>query len=311
MPNWKEILNEVNRSRLSHLTKAHTQIDIIRRKYLKKLYEKTGRNIIAYYSGWLSKPDFPSWITDEDKNGFMMCIHKLDKSQGLDLILHTPGGDIAATESLVDYLRKIFGKNIRAIIPQIAMSAGTMIACSCKEIWMSKHSNLGPIDPQINNMPAQGVVEEFKRAYEEIKLDPNKANVWYPILNKYHPSFLTQCEKAIEWSKSFVRFQLETVMFDKEAQAAKKAERIVEALTNYNENKTHSKHIPMDKCQELGLAVKAVEDDQEFQDLLLTVHHCYMHSLMNTPAYKIIENHLGACLAKAGQIAPNQEAIRN
>ena len=77
----------------------------------------------------------------------MTVVHKLDKQKGLDLILHTPGGETAATESLVDYLRSIFGTDIRAVIPQIAMSAGTTIACACKEIVMGKHSSLWPIDP--------------------------------------------------------------------------------------------------------------------------------------------------------------------
>jgi ClpP class serine protease len=91
-------------------------------------------------------------INDEDKNGFMLCIHKLDKSKGLDLFLHTPGGSGAATESLVHYLRQIFGNDIRAFVPQLAMSAGTIIACACKEIFMGKHSNLGPVDPQIKGL---------------------------------------------------------------------------------------------------------------------------------------------------------------
>ncbi len=63
------------------------------------------------------------------------------------MILHTPGGDIAATESIVDYLYCMFDKDIRVIVPQISMSAGTMIALASKEIVMGKHSNLGPIDP--------------------------------------------------------------------------------------------------------------------------------------------------------------------
>jgi ClpP class serine protease len=86
----------------------------------------------------------------------MLCIHELKRGQGLDLILHTPGGDGAAAESLVDYLRSMFGRDIRAIIPQIAMSAGTMIACSCKTIIMGKQSSLGPVDPQYGAVSAVG-----------------------------------------------------------------------------------------------------------------------------------------------------------
>ena len=84
-------------------------INVVRRGYLDKLYAKTGRNVIAYYSGFLSKPGIKGIeINDEDKNGFMMAIHKLDRNKGLDIILHTPGGGITSTQSIVDYLHKMF-----------------------------------------------------------------------------------------------------------------------------------------------------------------------------------------------------------
>ena len=128
--------------------------------------------MIAYYSGFLSKPRVAGTeINDDDKNGFMLCCHGIDRSKGLDLILHTPGGNLYATDSLIHYLREMFGYNIRAIIPQIAMSAGTMIATSCKSIMMGKHSNIGPVDPQINGLPAFAIKAQFEQAYDEIKID--------------------------------------------------------------------------------------------------------------------------------------------
>ncbi len=48
----------------------------------------------------------------------------------------------------------------------------------------------------------------------------------------------------------------------------------------------------------MGLVIEKVEDDQKLQDILLTVHHCYMHSLMNTNSYKMVENHLGVAFVK-------------
>uniref|UniRef100_UPI003222108E SDH family Clp fold serine proteinase n=1 Tax=Acetoanaerobium noterae TaxID=745369 RepID=UPI003222108E len=159
MPSWNAILEEIQQS------KRIDALDYVRRSYLKKLNVITGRNVIAYYSGWLQKPGTNnSSILDDDKNGFMTVIHNMDRNKGLDLILHTPGGDTAATESIVDYLRRMFNTDIRVIVPQLAMSAGTMIACASKEIIMGKQSSLGPIDPQFNGIPAHGVIEEFEKA---------------------------------------------------------------------------------------------------------------------------------------------------
>jgi ClpP class serine protease len=126
MPNWNQVLNEIT----SLQGAAGQAFDIVRKKYLGQLHAHSGRNVIVYYSGWLSKPSVGGLqINDEDKNGFMMAVHGLDKTKGLDLVLHTPGGAIAATQSIVDYLHKMFQNVIRDFIHQIAMSAGKLIAC--------------------------------------------------------------------------------------------------------------------------------------------------------------------------------------
>lgn len=169
MPNWKEVLEEVAKVNMQ----GNQALDVVRRKYLKEIFQYTNRNVIAYYSGWLQRPNSPDVIVnDKDISGFMLNIHKMDRNKGLDLILHTPGGSLVAAEALVTYLKSMFGKNIRAIVPQLSMSAGTMIAFSCKEIVLGKHSSLGPIDPQMGNIPCQAVIAEFDRARMEIISNP-------------------------------------------------------------------------------------------------------------------------------------------
>jgi ATP-dependent protease ClpP protease subunit len=309
MPNWHEVFGEIQAAQQQGIN-AQT---VVRHKYLKALHQHTGRNVIAYYSGWLSKGSIQlSEINDEDKNGFMTTVHKLDKTIGLDLILHTPGGGIAATQSIVTYLQKLFGKNIRAIVPQIAMSAGTIMACCCKEIWMGKESNLGPIDPQLRGIPAHGAVQEFKRALKEVKQDASRIVIWQQIIGQYRPTFLGQCENAIKWSNDFVQQQLVAGMFEGLPNGRKKAQAVTKALSNYPKNKSHDRHFDIDDCEAMGLTVKRLEGDPRMQDLVLTVHHCYMHVLMNTTAFKIIENHTGVALVKmipSGQPAPNQRQM--
>lgn len=307
MPNWGDVLNQIGQQQNQFLQQsqqfqnlAAQSIDMVRRQYLANLHAQTGRNIIAYYSGWLSKPSniLNLDIVDEDKNGFMMAIHNLNKDLPLDLIIHTPGGSIAATESIINYVRKMFPNDIRAIIPQIAMSAGTMMACSCNSILLAKHSNLGPIDPQFGPYPAHGVIQEFRRAFKEIKADPAKAHVWAPIISQYPPTFLSKCENAIKWAESFVQQNLVAHMFKGKGDAESRAKKIVKKLSDYRDNKSHSKHIHYEDCKKMGLEVSLLEENQVLQDLVLTVHHCYMHALMNTPAIKIIENQNGAAFVK-------------
>lgn len=285
MPSWNDVINELN-------------VDSIRRKYLSKLNEHTGRNVIAYYSGWLQKQGSDkASIYDGDKNGFMNAVFGLlDREKGLDLILHTPGGDVAATESIVHYLRQMFGNNIRVIVPQIAMSAGTMIACSSKTIVMGKHSNLGPIDPQIGGMPTFGVINEFNRAIEEVKDDPEKLKVWQLIIGKYHPTFLGSCQNAIDLSTQVVTDWLKTGMFSDSEDADKKASHVVQALNNHHDTKSHSRHIHVKEAKGMGLIIEDLEDDEVLQDLVLTVHHAYMHTLSTSSAIKIIENHNGKAI---------------
>jgi hypothetical protein len=302
MANWSEVLQQIQALQLKGQQLQASANDIVRHQYLNALHQKTGRNIITYYSGFLSKAVGGTEINDEDKNGFMMAVHKLDRSKGLDLIIHTPGGNISSTQSIVDYLHKMFNRDIRAIVPQIAMSAGTMMACSCKEIWMGKHSNLGPIDPHINGIPAYGVLREFQEACKQVKDDPSKIPIWQSIIGQYRPTFLTRCEHAIEWSNRFVGEQLASVMFSGDSDAKQKADNIVSRLTDFTGNKTHERHIHYEECLEMRLKVKSIENDpasdSEFQDLVLTVHHCYMHVFMNTKTYKAIENHKGGGIFK-------------
>ena len=299
MPNWAQLLQEHQAVQVSAQAAAMMAWDTIRRKYLLQLHTCTGRNIIAYFSGWLSKPNVSGTeINDEDKNGFMLAVHELDKAKGLDLILHTPGGGIAATQSIVDYLHKMFKNDIRAVVPQLAMSGGTVIACSCKEILMGEQSSLGPIDPHMRGIPAAGVVKEFKRALKEIKRDPASLALWTPIIQQYRPTFLSQCEQAIELCNAFVEKELATVMFEGDSKAKSKAKKIVRFLSDYTRNKSHDRHINISECEAQGLRIVALESNPQLQDLVLTIHHCYMHVTMNGPACKIIENHLGRTLVK-------------
>lgn len=293
MPSWTELVNEVDALGRS----VNQLLDEVRKRYIAELSQLTGRNTIVYYSGWLHKQAPAARpllsINDADKNAFMAVMHNLKREQGLDLILHTPGGGVAATESLVEYLDDMFHGDMRAIVPQLAMSGGTMIALASKQIVMGKHSSLGPIDPAIGPYPAHAVIEEFKTAREDILKDPRTVPLWTPILNKYNPTFINQCQKAIDWSRAVARESLINNMFKGQDDATDRAEHVVEQLGNPSVSKSHDRHIGLKTAQEMGLDILPLEDEQALQSAVLSVHHACLLTLAQTNIAKLVENNIG------------------
>ena len=259
--------------------------------FLRRLSEKTGRNTILYFSGFLQKqPSNDASINDLDINAFMENIHGLNKERGLDLILHTPGGDLSATEQIIKYLKSCFHGDIRAIIPQMAMSAGSMIAVSCKSVIMGKQSSLGPFDPQLNGVPCQSAIREFYKAVDDVSKNPASLGLWQAILSKLNPTFLTLCAQADELAEELT----EKILEDKDINKAAKI-RIKDVFAKNKSSKTHSRHIDRDKCREAGLDVIDLDADNELQDIVLSIHHCCMILAEKTPIIKIVENNIGGC----------------
>ena len=284
MWNWNEILTEIS--------EKWSTFDIVRRKYLAELEKHTHRHTIAYYSGFLQKPQ--NWllctIDDNDKIWLMTTIH--NKSvDNLDLIIHTPWWDLAAAESIIDYLKNEFS-NIRVIVPQLAMSAWTMIACAANNIGMWKHSSLWPIDPQYSWLPAHWILEEFNKAHDEIKKDPSRAYVWQPIIQKYNPTLIWECQKSISWAEQIVKNCLKDRMFNWITNANQIISKIVKELWDHSISFSHARHLSINKCKEIWLNIVDLESDDELQDLVLSVHHAFMITLTSTSVAKIIENHL-------------------
>lgn len=299
MPTWGQILNEVQQLAQQGESRA---IDIVRQKYILQLSQHTGRNVIVYASRWTSGDAPPNLVSiiDEDVQGFMEAIHGL-KGDQLDLLLHTGGGSAEATDAIVSYLRQKF-KNVRIIIPQAAMSAGTMLACSADEIIMGRHSFIGPIDPQfilqtsvgIQAVPAHAIIEQFEKAQKEIADNPKLLNSWLPMLSQYGPALLIQCKNQIEFGQQLVEGWLNEYMFHgSDGNIAKK---VAEYLSNHSNFKTHSKHINIKEAQDLGLKVSAIEQEQSLQEFILSAFHATMITL--NAAVKIICNQNGNAFVK-------------
>ena len=271
-----------------------------RRAYLAQLYNFTGRNVIVYSADFLSGGVPQTGIVLEDMQAMMEVCRGLDGPQ-LDLILHSPGGSAEATASIVRYLRRQFD-DIRVFVPVAAMSAATMWALSGNRIVMGKHSQLGPIDPQLitpnGQFPARGIIEQFDRAKEECSKDPTVLGAWLPMLQQYGPSLLIQCEKAEELARELVGEWLEAYMFADKDDAAAKAQSVAAYFAHYGKHRSHNLGIDRGQARTEGVLIEDLEEDPNLQDAALSVHHSTFHTFSG-PCIKLVENHRATSVRSA------------
>lgn len=90
---------------------------------------------------------------------------------------------------------------------------------------------------------------------------------------------------------------LKTGMFKNEIDSERLAVQISAELSSHEKYKTHNRHLSADECKNIGLKIFMMEDNQELQDAILSVHHAFMISLgeFNGPI-KIVENNTGSTM---------------
>jgi ClpP class serine protease len=98
------------------------------------------------------------YIDINDSEDVLRAIQMTDDDVPIDLVLHTPGGLVLAALQIARAIREHKAK-VTVFVPHYAMSGGTLIALAADEIVMSKHSVLGPIDPQLGQSPAASIIK--------------------------------------------------------------------------------------------------------------------------------------------------------
>ena len=106
------------------------------------------------------------YIDIEDSEQVLRAIRLTPREMPLDLVLHTPGGLVLASEQIACALKRHPGK-VTVFVPHYAMSGGTLIALAAAEIMMDPDAVLGPIDPQLGTQqggyyPAASVLSALK-----------------------------------------------------------------------------------------------------------------------------------------------------
>ena len=310
MASWSELLDEFN-------AKTQSEPDWLGKK-LQELLDAISKRrrdaaVIFYASGFLQKADDNVSITREDINGFMNALYEAPTKNGLTLILHTPGGDPNAVESVVEYLHAKF-KRMEVIVPYLAMSGGAMISLASDLLILGRQSQLGPIDPQflIGNKAhsARAIQEGFNKAREDIENNTRLAHLWAPILQNMGPSLVLEADKALSYSKELVSNWLNKRMLNDISDEAERKQTVntiaayfnAESTSDHGQVHVHGQRIGAEKLEELGLKLEFLENDQGLQNDVLTAYHLMTLTFEMGPYIKFIASNRGKMWVKQQQV---------
>lgn len=174
------------------------------------------------------------FINIEDSEQVLRAIRFAPSNTPIDLVLHTPGGLVLAAEQIAHALRKHPGR-VTVFVPHYAMSGGTLVALAADEIWVDENAVLGPIDPQLGNLPAASVLKAVEQK------DVNKLEDQTLILADV-------ARKAVRQVEDLVFEILKDRMGDEKARSTAKV---------FTEGRwTHDYPITCEELQAMGLPVK-------------------------------------------------------
>ncbi|MEJ7554417.1 MAG: ATP-dependent Clp protease proteolytic subunit [Aquificaceae bacterium] len=209
-----------------------------REALIRQLEEKRGSRVITLIHrqeslGFFGIPIF-RYISIEDSEQVLRAIRMTPPEMPIDLIVHTPGGLALASTQIANALVRHKGP-VRVIVPHYAMSGGTLLALSADEIIMDPNAVLGPVDPQIGQMPAASILKVLEQ--KDIKDIEDQTLIMADI-----------ARKAIDQMKSYLLWLLTQNGMEEE-----KAERIAQELATGKY--THDYPLTVEYLKELGLNV--------------------------------------------------------
>ena len=214
---------------------------------------------------------------------------KKDKKskESLVIILNTTGGSAEIAEKMVDITRKHY-EEVYFIVPDFAMSAGTLFCMSGDKIYMDYSSSLGPIDPQVWNgkqwVPALGYLNKVEDFLKKDRLG-TLTRAEFLILQAQDLAMLSQCEQAKELTITLLKKWLVEYKFkdwtkhesnpDKKGQPVTKQEkekRAEEIATLLGDNTTwhsHGRMIGIETLRkELKLKIEDFSEDSVLHSLI-------------------------------------------
>ncbi|MDO5764102.1 MAG: hypothetical protein Q4P84_00170 [Elusimicrobiales bacterium] len=237
--------------------------------------------------------------------------HEKNHRETLIIVLQTNGGSVETTEKYVNLIRKYY-KKVYFIIPNYAMSAGTIFCMSGNKIYMDCSSCLGPIDPQIYSIkeqrfvPANGYLDEINAMIEKSK-NGTLSNVEFVMCQNQDLAFLNQCKQtaslAVNLLKEWlVKYKFSDWKITEERQILvtdeykqERARDIAEQLGKNSKWHVHSRPIMISELKKLNIRIDDYTQNEPLKKLIRQYSDYvlqYIQNTQNTPNVRFIHTRL-------------------
>jgi ClpP class serine protease len=137
-------------------------LEFARLRSLRRLERQRGSRVITLIHRQESRTilgiPVARYIDIDDSEQVLRAIRLTPRTMPIDLILHTPGGLVLATQQIASALRKHQAR-VTVIVPHYAMSGGTLLALAADEVLMDDNAVMGPVDPQVGEYPAVSLLK--------------------------------------------------------------------------------------------------------------------------------------------------------
>lgn len=280
----------------------------LRAETMRRIEQITGVPVICYVTKTHNIPrEVPNHIENSDLLGWSDLVNSIN-SDAVDVFIVSNGGSPEATERIVSLLRGRFTQ-VRFLIPSNAYSAATLMCFAGDEIIMSEQATLGPIDPQINGIPARAILRAFE-SLEKRLIDegPRALTVYVPLIEKYDLHILEICKSAEDLSRELAGTWLSQYML-KIPRDNPRIEKIVHYFSDYDQHKSHSRSINREMAATQGVNVTNVEQLAGLDSLLRSLYNQYEFWFDKTPFFKLFENAHGVNWGRQASLITVQAPI--
>lgn len=204
-----------------------------------------------------------------------------NKRAALTVILETDGGSIETAERIANVFRHHYPDCVNFLVPNFAMSAGTVLAMSGDHIYMDYYSVLGPIDPQVRNrngqhVPALGYLEKYNQLVAKSRRGTLTAAELALLVDKFDPAELHRFEQARDHSIDLLKKWLVQYKFKNWSKTRtkgskvtdrlkiKRAEEIAKKLNDTKRWRSHGRGLSMEVLdKELNLLIEDYSKEED------------------------------------------------